>query len=119
MADLDRAIALAPTSPDVRFTVADAYTYGSLPDPQRAFDEATFALQGGLDTPRIHAILGTSYFAFDDMSAAAVEFKIHFDLITTELVSTSPLAAGASLSLPLIAGRTYEIPLTASAGETL
>ena len=63
-ADLERAIALAPASPDVRWIVADAYTYGFLPDPQRAFDEATRALQGGLDTPRVHAILGASYLAF-------------------------------------------------------
>jgi len=117
--DLDRAIALAPTSPDVRFIVADAYTYGWLPDPQRAFNEATFALLGGLDTPRIHAILATSYLAFGDMAAAAAEFTIHFDLVTTELVSTSPLAAGASKSLPLVAGRTYDIPVSVTAGETL
>src|SRR5262245_14700323 len=68
-ADLERAIALAPTSPDVRWIVAEAYTYGCLPDPQRAFDEATRALQGGLDTPRIHAILGASYLAFGNMAA--------------------------------------------------
>lgn len=119
VADLDRAISLAPTSPDVRFIVADAYTYGSLPDPQRAFDEAAFALQGGLDTPRIHAILATSYLAFGDMAAASAEFKIHFDLVTTELVSTSPLAAGSSKNLPLVAGRTYDIPVSVTAGETL
>jgi hypothetical protein len=70
-ADLERAIALAPASPDVRWIVADAYSYGYLPDPQRAFDEATRALQGGLDTPRVHAILGASYLAFGNMAAAA------------------------------------------------
>ena len=61
--DLDYAIALAPASPDVHYIVADAYTYG-LPDPSRAFTEATFALEGGLDTPRVHAILGSAYLAF-------------------------------------------------------
>lgn len=119
VADLDRAIALAPTNPDVRFIVADAYTYGWLPNPRRAFDEATFALQGGLDTPRIHAILATSYLAFGDMAGAAAEFEIHFDLVTTELVTTSPLAAGDSKNLPLVAGRTYDIPVSATAGEKL
>jgi hypothetical protein len=44
LADLDRAIALAPSSPDVRFIVSDAFTYG-LSDPQRAFAEASLALQ--------------------------------------------------------------------------
>jgi tetratricopeptide (TPR) repeat protein len=118
-ADLERAIALAPSSPDVRFIVADAYTYGSEPDPQRAFDEATRALQGGLDTPRIHAILASSYLAFGDLAAAAVEIKRHIDLVTTELVATSPLAVGASTTLPLVPGRTYDIPIAAAAGQTV
>ncbi len=51
VADLEYAIALAPESPDVRYIVADAYTYG-LPDPERAFAEASLALDWGLDTPR-------------------------------------------------------------------
>src|SRR5262249_18888525 len=61
--DLELAIALDPQNPHVRFIVADAYTYG-LPDPLRAFAEATLALNWGLDTPRIHAILAVSYIAF-------------------------------------------------------
>jgi tetratricopeptide (TPR) repeat protein len=117
-ADLERAIALSPQSPDVRFIVADAYTYGQ-PDPQRAFAEATLALNWGLDTPRVHAILASSYLAFGDMPAAASEFKTHIDLVTNELVSTSPLAAGASLSVDLAAYRTYEIPVPATAGQTI
>jgi tetratricopeptide (TPR) repeat protein len=118
-ADLERAIALAPSSPDVRFIVADAYTYGYLPDAQRAFDEATFALDGGLDTPRVHAILASSYLAFGDMAAAALEIKRHLDLVTTELVATSPLAAGSSGSFALVPGRTMEIPMAVAAGETI
>ena len=55
-ADLERAIELDPESADVRYIVADAYTYGS-PDPERAFAEASIALDRGLDTPRVHAIL--------------------------------------------------------------
>ena len=118
-ADLERAIALAPSSPDVRFLVADAYTYGSLPDAQRAFDEATFALAGGVDTPRIHAILGASYLAFGDMAAAAREIKIHLDQVTTQLVGASPLAARSSQTVPVVPGRTYEFPIAAAAGETI
>ena len=117
--DLDRAIALAPTSPDVRWIVADAYTYGYLPDAQRGFLEATNALNGGLNTPRVRAIRGASYLAFGDMPAAAAEIKIHIDLVTTELVAASPLAAGASQSVGLVPGRTYEIPIPAAAGETI
>jgi hypothetical protein len=118
-ADFERAITLAPTSPDVRFIVADGYTYGGLPDAQRAFDEATFALDGGLDTPRIRAILAASYLAFGNMAAAAAQIAIHLDLVTTELVATSPLAPGNSMSLALVPGRTYDIPVAAAAGETV
>ena len=118
-ADLDRAIALAPTSPDVRWIVADAYTYGYLSDPQRAFVEATNALNGGLNTPRVRAIRGASYLAFGDMPAAAAEIKIHIDLVTTALVAASPLAAGTSSSVALVPGRTFEIPVPAAAGETI
>lgn len=118
-ADLERAIALAPSSPDVRSIVADAYTYGSEPDAQRAFDEAMGALNGGLNTPRVRAILGASYIAFGDMAAAAGEIKLHIDMVTTELVGASPLARGNSASLGLIPGRTYDIPIAAAAGETI
>lgn len=117
--DLDRAITLAPQSPDVRYIVADAYTYGYEPDPQRAFDEATLALNWGLDTPRIHAILASAYLAFGNLAAAADQIAIHIQLVTTELVATSPLAAGSSMSLGLVPGRTFEIPLAASAGQTI
>ena len=117
--DLERAISLAPQSPDVRYIVADAYTYGYLPDAQRAFDEATFALNAGLDTPRVRAILASSYIAFGDTTQAAAQIKIHIDLVTTELLTTAPLAAGNSASLPLVPGRTYEIPIAATAGATV
>ena len=119
VADLERAIALAPSSPDVRFLVADAHTYGSLPDAQRAFDEATFALDGGLDTPRVHAILGASYDAFGDIAASSREIKTHLDQVTTQLVASSPLAARSSRTVGVAPGRTYEIPIVAGAGETI
>jgi len=118
-ADLERAIALAPTNPHVRFIVADAYTYGAEPDAQRAFDEATRALNGGLDTPRIRAILAASYNAFGQLAAAAVQIKIHLDMVTTDLVAASPLAAGSSKTVAVAPGRTYEIPLPVAAGESV
>ena len=118
-ADVERAIALAPLSPDVRYIVADAYTYGYLPDAQRAFDEATRALDGGLDTPRVRAILGSSYLAFGNGPAAALEIDRHIDLVTTQLITTSPLAAGNSATLGLVPGRTYDIPLVAATGQTI
>lgn len=116
--DLEKAIQLAPTSPDVRFIVADAYTYGQ-PDPARAFDEASLALNWGLDTPRIHAILATSYLRWENMAAAAAQFKIHLDQVTTKLTTTAPLAAGATMNLPLVAGGTFEIPVQVTAGQKL
>jgi tetratricopeptide (TPR) repeat protein len=105
VADLERAIELAPDSPDVRFIVADAYTYG-MPDHERAFAEASLALDWGLDTPRVHAILATAYNAFGDLDAAAAHIQRSIELVTTELVPTTPLAAGGSLSLDLVPGRT-------------
>jgi tetratricopeptide (TPR) repeat protein len=119
VADLERAIALGPSSPDVRFIVADAYTYGKEPNAQRAFDEATRALDGGLDTPRVHAILGASYLAFGNVTAAAGQINIHIDQVTTQLVGTSPLAVGNSTSIGLVPGRTAEIPIAVAAGETI
>jgi tetratricopeptide (TPR) repeat protein len=117
-ADLDRAIELAPTSADVRFVVADAYTYGQ-PDFERAFQEASLALDWGVGTPRVHAILATAYQAFGDLAAAASHIKTHIDLVTTELLTASPLAVGGSLALSLVPGRTYEIPVPAIAGQTI
>lgn len=118
VADLEAAIALAPASPDVRYVVSDAYTYG-IPDPSRAFAEASLALSWGLDTPRIRAILAAAYNAFGNESAAAAQIRIHLDQVTTDLVPTAPQPRRTKLSYPLVPGRTYEIPLTVSAGETL
>jgi tetratricopeptide (TPR) repeat protein len=117
-ADLERAIGLDPESPDVRWIVADAYTYG-LPDPERAFAEATLALDRGLDTPRVHAILASAYNEFGDLEAAAGHIARHIELVTTELVTTPALSTGQSRALDLVPGRTYEIPVAATAGETI
>jgi tetratricopeptide (TPR) repeat protein len=118
VADLERGLELAPESPDVRFIVADAYTYG-LPDLERAFAEATLALDGGLDTPRVHAILATALNAFGEMEAAAAHIQQSIDLVTTELVATPPLAVGETRSLDLVPGRTYAIPIAVTAGDTI
>ena len=117
-ADIEFALALAPQSAHVRFVVADAYTYG-LFDPDRAFAEASAALGGGLDTPRIHAILATVYLAYGDQLSAATHFKRHFELVTTELVPAAPLASGGALTVGLVPGRTQEILVAAVAGETV
>ncbi len=118
-ADLEYALALAPNSPDVHVLVADAFTYGALADPTRAFAEASIALAGGLDTPRIHAMLAAAYNAFGNTQQAAIEIKKHLDLVTTELVPTAPLAAGTSMTLDLVGGRTFEIPVAVIAGQPL
>lgn len=116
--ELDRAIELAPQSPDVRFIVADAYTYG-LQDPDRAFAEATLALAGGLDTPRVHAMLGSAWHAFGNQAFSAWHIARHIELVTGELVSAPTLGAGTSLALPLVPGQVYEIPVPVIAGETV
>jgi hypothetical protein len=118
VAELNRAIDLNPDSPDVHYIVADAYTYG-LFDPERAAAEARIALDGGLDTPRVHAILAASSNALGDMVAAAEHIERHLDLVTTELVATAPMAAGTSISVDLVPGRTYAIPLPVTKGSTI
>ncbi len=118
VADLERAIELTPRSADVHYIVADAYTYG-IPDPERAFDEASIALERGLDTPRVHAILAFAQLAFRNDAAAASHIERHLELVTTDLLSTAPLAAGASMSLDLSPGRVYDVPLPVTAGETI
>jgi tetratricopeptide (TPR) repeat protein len=118
VADLERALAFAPQSPDVRFIVADAYTYGQ-PDPVRAFAEAMLALSWGIDTPRIHAILASAYHALGDRLAAANHIQQHIEMVTTELFTTPPLGEDASMTLNLVPGRTYEIPVAAIAGQTI
>src|SRR5262245_24755252 len=77
------------------------------------------ALGGGLDTPRVHAILASAYLAFGDVLAAAEHIQTHIELVTTELVTTPPLAAGDSLALDLVPRRTYEIPVPAIAGTPI
>jgi len=118
MIDIDYAIALAPSSPDVHYIAADAYTYGQ-PDLQRAFNEATLAFNGGLKTPRVHAILATAYNSFGDRLAAADHIKAHIDLVTTQFVATDPISAGVTFKLDLVPGRTYEIPISVTAGENI
>ena len=117
-ADLEHAIELSPTSPDVRWLVADAYTYG-LPDPQRAFDEASLALSWGLDTPRVQAILGASLNAFGETQVAAEHIAHCIDLVTDTVVQTAALGSGQQFTLGLVPGRVYEIPITAVAGQTI
>src|SRR5262249_2380871 len=57
--------------------------------------------------------------AFGDEAKAAAEIKTHIDQVTTDLQTTGPLDAGQSLSVSLVAGRTYDIPLRLAAGELL
>jgi hypothetical protein len=116
--DLERAIGLAPKSPDVRYVVADAYTYG-VADPDRALAEATLALNGGLDTPRVHAILGAALNALGEPSTAAAHINRHFDLVTTQLLTTSALGPDSSRTLSFVPGQTYEIPIRVSAGQMI
>jgi tetratricopeptide (TPR) repeat protein len=117
--DIERALQIDPVSPHVRYVVADAFTYGSPADPQRAFDEATLALEGGLDTPRVHAILASSLLAFGDLAGAGEHIERHFELVTTDLVPAPELVPGGTVSVDEVPGRAHEIPLQVTAGETL
>ena len=118
IADMEKAILMAPNNPNVRWLAADAYTYG-VPDPQRAFDEATIALNGGLDTPRVRAILGTSYNKLGNSLAAADQINKCIDLSIDDLVPTSTIAKGTTVDLNFVPDMAYDIPFTLAAGETL
>jgi tetratricopeptide (TPR) repeat protein len=118
LADLERAIELDPSSADVHYIVADAYTYGRS-DAERAFLEASLAYDLGLRTPRVHAILAFAYLAFGDHAAAANHIEQHIDLVTTELLTAAPLQPGDSVELGLVHGRTYDIQIPAVAGDTI
>ena len=117
-ADLDAAISLSPWNAHVRYIVADAYTYAD-PNPSRALTEASNALQWGLDTPRVHAILAASYFASNNQSSAAYHLDQHIDLVTDDLDYTSSLSSGGSKTLELVPYQTYQIPLPVTSGQTV
>lgn len=117
-ADLNRAIQLAPYSADVRFIVADAYTY-ALPDPDRALDEAWLALWWGLDTPRVHAILASAHTALGNTAYATYHLDRHLDLVTDETVGTTSLNVGGTKTLSLVPGRVFEIPIPAVSGHRI
>jgi len=117
-ADIARALELAPNSADVHFIAADAYTY-ALGDLTRALEQATLARDLGLNTPRVNAILATAYMEQGDEALATQYFAEHIAGATSEYVDTEPLAAGSSVTLDFVPGRTYRIPVVAEAGETL
>ncbi len=116
--DLESALTLDPNNSHVRFIVADAYTYG-VPDPQRALAEAMSAIALGLNTPRIQAILAAAYFSLGDETQSAIHIQLHIEMVTDELVTTAPLMDNSSIALDLVPGRTFELPVTVNAGETL
>lgn len=116
--DIDMAIGLAPWSADVRFIVSDAYTY-ALPDPDRALYEATLAYNWGLDTPRVHAILASAYAAKGQEANAASQYQKHINLVTTQTVNAGSLAVHGKVTANLVPGKTYEVSIAATAGQTL
>jgi hypothetical protein len=104
-------------SPGVRFIIADASTYGNVPDPQRAFAEASFELTGSLNTPRVHAIFASAYLALGNQLAAAAELRTDIELVTTQLAQTAPLITGATLTLPWSCGAAAKFPFLPRPGR--
>ena len=43
--------------------------------------------------------------------SASSRASSHIELVATQLLTAEPLSAGATLTLPLVPGRTYEVPL--------
>ena len=118
VADLERALQLDGANPSVHYLVADGYAYG-LNDYDRAYAEASIALDGGLDTARVHAILAAALNAFGDTAAAAQHVARHFELVTETLVTAAPLTAGNSVALDLVPGRVVDIPIPTVAGQPI
>jgi tetratricopeptide (TPR) repeat protein len=117
-ADLERALQLDGANPSAHYIVADAYAYG-FGDLERAYGEASIALGGGLDTPRVHAILGAALNSFGETAAAAAEIARHFELVTEQTVTSAALEPGGSVALDLVPGRVIEIPIPAVAGQPI
>lgn len=116
--DLQQAISRDNCNPHVRFIAADAFTYGER-DYVRAFAQAQLAFAGGLDTPRLHAILATCYNSFGETQLAAEETWRHITMVATRFVTAQPLASGDTESRPVAAGDVIVIPLNAIAGESI
>jgi hypothetical protein len=88
-----------------------------MPAPSTA--GASRALAGGLDTPRVHAILAFAHRSTGDDPTAARHLFRHFELVTTDLRHAPPLGPGATQSVELVPGRAWELPLPATAGEQI
>jgi tetratricopeptide (TPR) repeat protein len=116
--DLDDAIRLDRQNPHVHFIVADANTYGAQ-DYNTAFVEANLALCGGLDTPRLHAILAVCYADFGNEAAAAEETQTHIAMVTTDYVNLPPLQVGEVEQRSMVPGQTLVIPIDVVAGEPI
>lgn len=118
LVDLQRAISLDPCNPHVRFIAADAYTYGEH-DYVEAYAQAQMAFAGGLDTPRLHAILAVCYASFGEELLAAEETMTHITMVATNYISAQPLPIGGNANWTLAAGDAIVIPIDAVAGESI
>jgi hypothetical protein len=53
----------------------------------------------------------SAYLALGNQLAAAAKFRTHIELVTTQVVQAAPFTAGATLTLPLVLGRSCKIPV--------
>jgi len=88
--DLERAIELAPE----RLTSASSSPAGTPTGcrAERAFAEATLALDWGSTRPRVYAILASAYNASENLEAGAAHIQRGIELVTRVLVTTTPFA---------------------------
>jgi len=117
-AELNRAIAFASANSGIRFIVADAHTYGNVPDPQPAFAKASFGLAGALNTPRVHRFSQRVSRCHNQLAAAA-ELRTHIGAEGDSAGSSRTLYCQRHGYTPLVVGRSYEISVPATAGEAL
>ncbi len=117
LADANRAIELDPSY--YAFYILRANAHLALGDPQTAFADLSTAIHLNPRTRIGHAIRANVGLALGDSEAAAQDFAMAVELGTLETVEGVELIAGEPVTVTMTAGRTYRLPFTARAGQTV
>ena len=117
LADANQAIELDPTY--YAFYILRANGHMALGDPQAAFADLSTAIDLNPRTRIGYAIRAHVALALGDPQAAAQDFAAFVEMGTQETVEGAELIAGEPVTVTMTAGRTYRLPFTAQAGQTV
>jgi tetratricopeptide (TPR) repeat protein len=117
-ADFASALELVPESADVYFMMADGYLYG-LGNLELALEAVSRAAELGLDTPRTDAIFATCYFYLGEIDRSLPYYASHIQRTTLETIEGESLNSGQEMTIYIMPGQSYLIPVEASTDETL